>query len=268
MRTLFAFLLLSLPACGQIWDLTAMDWSPDGTHVLLVSRGQLHLGLAPEGRALRSLYPQFSVEWARFGGVNWFVFSGAPLEGHRGLWRGSVAGEPPTLLYSSLWPLRWPTVSWDGTKVAFVEDWDRLVVLDVQTGVGQVVVGGSWAKATPEFTPDGLGLVFVGLIPRDGEESWDIFYCDLRSRDIFQLTVDPYFDWCPRVSPDGLWIAFVSNRSGAADIWVLSLSTGESFPLTADPWEDAFPVWSPDGSFLGYASRRAQGWVFLTAGAY
>lgn len=260
--------LLSFWACAQVWDLTAMDWSLDGVHMLLVSQGQLYVGLAPEGRALRPVYSGFTVEWARFGGPDWFIFSAPLPQGGWGLWRGSLAEDPPALLYTSSLPLRWPTVSWDGAKVAFVEDWDRLTVLDVQTGLAELTVGGAWPKATPEFTPQGLGLLFAGFFLHEGEGSWELFHYDLRTRDLVQLTVDSYFDWCPRVSPDGLWVAFVSNRGGALDIWVLPLAGGEPFPVTADPWEDAFPAWSPDGGILAYASHRPQGWVFLTAGAY
>lgn len=245
-----------------------MDWSHDGLWVLWASEGQLYVGQAPEGREPRRLYPELPVEWARFGGPDWFVFVSPLPEGEQGLWRGSLAGDPPTLLYSSTSPLRWPTVSWDGTKVAFVEDWDLLKVLDLRANQVELVVGGAWPKATPEFTPNGFGLLFVGLLLQEEEGSWDLFFFDLRSRDLLQLTADPYFDWCPRVSPDGLWVAFVSNRGGAPDLWVFPLSGGEPFPVTADPWEDAFPSWSPEGSLLGYASRRPQGWVLLTTGAY
>ncbi|MEN3009527.1 MAG: hypothetical protein ABDI20_00845 [Candidatus Bipolaricaulaceae bacterium] len=268
MRAAFALLLLAFPACGQIRDLTALDWAPDGVHLLLVAGGRLYLGLAPEGRELRPAYPGFLVEWARFGGPDWFVLSGFSPEGEPGLWRGTLALEPPVLLYRAAALPRWPTVAWDGTRVAFVEDWDRLVVLDVATGAAEVVVGGAWAKATPEFTPNGLGLFFVGWLPREGEVSWDLFYYDMRARNLLQLTADAHFDWCPRVSPDGLWAAFVSTRGGAPDIWILPLRGGEPFPVTADPWEDAFPAWAPDGSRVLYASRRPQGWLLLVAGAY
>ncbi|MFN3346514.1 MAG: TolB family protein [Candidatus Bipolaricaulaceae bacterium] len=268
MMLIVLVLLLSLGAWAQVWDLTAMDWSLDGVHMLLVSRGQLYVGLAPEGRALRPLYAGFWVEWARFAGTDQLVFSAPLPEGGWGLWRGTLAQDPPSLLYTSSVPLRWPTASWDGARVAFVEDWDRLMVLDLRTGSAELAVGGAWAKATPEFAPHGLGLLFAGLLLQEGEGSWELFHYDLRSRDLVQLTVDPYFDWCPRVSPDGLWVAFVSNRAGAPDIWVLPLAGGEPFPVTADPWEDAFPTWAPDGTVLAYASRRPQGWAFLTAGAY
>ncbi len=267
MRAVLVF-LLSLGGWAQVWDLTAMDWSWDGVHMLMVSQGQLYVGLAPEGRALRLLYVGFRLEWARFAGKDHLVFSAPLAEGGWGLWWGTLAEDSPALLYTSSAPLRWPTASWDGTQVAFVEDWDRLMVLDVRTGAVELAVGGAWPKATPEFTPQGLGLLFAGLLLHEGEGSWDLFYYDLRTRDLIQLTVDPYFDWCPRISPDGLWVAFVSNRGGAPDIWVLPLGAGEPFPVTADPWEDAFPAWSPDGSALSYASRRPQGWVFLVVGAY
>lgn len=269
MRRTLAFLVLgalALPGWAGLWDLQSLDWSPDGEHVILVVRGALYVGLAPEGRDLRPVYPELPTSWARFGGSDWFVFV-SPTEGGFTLWRGYLEGEADRL-YLATEAIGYPTVSPDGARVAFVQGTD-LVVLEIETGKVETVLKTPWAKATPEFTPAGLGLIFTGFWPEEGEEtSWDLFYLDLQSQSLFQLTVDPYFDWCPRISPDGAWIAFVSNRGGNPDIHVLNFLDGTMFPVTQDPWLDGFPSWSPDGSEIGYASLRQDGWVLLSVGTY
>jgi dipeptidyl aminopeptidase/acylaminoacyl peptidase len=62
----------------------------------------------------------------------------------------------------------------------------------------------------------------------------------------------------PAFSPDGQKIAFVSDRSGAADIWVSPVSGGEPRKLTSlRPGEiPMWPSWSPDGTKIASFSRR------------
>ncbi|MEW6567871.1 MAG: S9 family peptidase [Chloroflexota bacterium] len=71
----------------------------------------------------------------------------------------------------------------------------------------------------------------------------------------------------PAPSPDGKWIAFVWDRGGTSDIWLLR-TTGGSWPtrLTWDRpaqtfWTDAEPRWSPDSSCIAY---EAEGTLYLS----
>jgi len=264
---LLGLVSLSCTVFGGLPEVSAFDWSPDGSKFLFISGGSIYLSLDPNLQELSPIYEGMHAEYLRFATSEWFVFSG-PWEDGFALWRGFLGGKEPELLYRAPQPILWPTVSADGTKVAFVLGWESIVVLDLLEEKAQVVVSGAWPKAAPEFTPNGWALLFCGLWPPEGEGSWEIFYFDLRSRDLIQLTSDGFFDWYPRISPDGSWIAFVSNRGGSADIWILPLLGGPAFPLTQDPWLDAFPAWAPDGTQVGYLSFRLEGWVFLRAGAY
>jgi len=268
MRVLLVFLItLGFLSFAQVLELTALDWSPDGTSLVLVVGRKIFLASSPSLTELTPIYPEMTTDWVRFGSSDWFVFS-SPVEGGFALWRGFLDGREPELLYRGARAISWPTVSPDGEKIAFVEDWTDLVVLDIASGKTKVVLSGAWFKATPEFMPTGRALLFAGLWPPGEEASWELFYLDLDSLNLMQLTSDTFFDWCPRISPDGYWIAFVSNRSGAPDIWILSILDGSLFPLTQDPWDDAFPCWSPEGGEVGYASLRPEGWEFFRVKTY
>ncbi len=58
-------------------------------------------------------------------------------------------------------------------------------------------------------------------------------------------------------SPDGERIAFVSNHSGAAKIWVIGIGGGEPKQLVEGAGAESSPQWSPDGKQLAFL--RAQG---------
>jgi Tol biopolymer transport system component len=58
------------------------------------------------------------------------------------------------------------------------------------------------------------------------------------------------------LSPDGRYLAFVSSRSGNADVWILDLRTQALRNLTAHPRGDFRPAWSPDGEWLAFSSDR------------
>ncbi len=69
-----------------------------------------------------------------------------------------------------------------------------------------------------------------------------------------KLTGGP-LDQQPAWSPDGSQLAFVSNRSGSAQIWLLPRSGGEARQLTCIPSGVSGPVWSPDGTRIAFTSR-------------
>jgi TolB protein len=57
-----------------------------------------------------------------------------------------------------------------------------------------------------------------------------------------------FFDGRPAWSPDGKSIAFYSDRSGNADIWVMKADGSDPTNLTADNKEqNYFFAWSPNG---------------------
>ena len=62
------------------------------------------------------------------------------------------------------------------------------------------------------------------------------------------LTRHPAGDWAPRWSPDGRFIAFLSDRGGADDVYVMRADGSGVRALTAGGGGYLFqPSWSPDG---------------------
>jgi uncharacterized repeat protein (TIGR01451 family) len=83
------------------------------------------------------------------------------------------------------------------------------------------------------------------------------------------VTTDPAIDVHPTWSPDGKKIAFLSNRGGNNDVWVIPASGGTAVQLTNDSANDGAPDWSPDGTRIAFQSDRAGNhdlWVIPVSG--
>jgi Tol biopolymer transport system component len=68
-----------------------------------------------------------------------------------------------------------------------------------------------------------------------------------------QLTVEAAADSSPAVSPDGRFIAFVSDRAGSRNIWRIDADGGNPVRLTRGQGED-YPAFTPDGRSVVYTS--------------
>ncbi len=74
-----------------------------------------------------------------------------------------------------------------------------------------------------------------------------------------RLTANPARHSHPRLSPDGRWIAFTSNRMGNDDVWVMPAAGGEPRRLTYFSGSDTVVGWTPDGRRVLFATGRGAG---------
>lgn len=71
------------------------------------------------------------------------------------------------------------------------------------------------------------------------------------------LVGGPTDDSHPRWSPDGTRLAFLSNRAGKRQVFVLDMRGGEAWALTAENEGVGAFTWSPDGARIAYLARPA-----------
>jgi Tol biopolymer transport system component/DNA-binding winged helix-turn-helix (wHTH) protein len=83
-----------------------------------------------------------------------------------------------------------------------------------------------------------------------------------------RVTISAGNNTSPTLSPDGSAIAYVSDRTGALEIYVVALAPGSrEVALTSDGGQNTFPAWSPDGRWIAYSSRSRGGvWVVPATG--
>ena len=75
----------------------------------------------------------------------------------------------------------------------------------------------------------------------------DIYIASPSGEILKRLTSSPAIDLSPTWSPDGKKIAFVSDRAGTPNIYVISLQGGSAVKITSSGY-NTDPVWSPNAS--------------------
>lgn len=156
-----------------------------------------------------------------------------------------------------------PAWSPDGTMIAYHSDRERrteIYVTDMDGTNHTRLTKSSSLNLWPSWSPDGSQIAFMS--DRAGSYS-DIFVMNADGMGgVEQLTFGSSFDGMPAWSPDGR-IAFVSDRDGNREIYVMNADGSGQSNLTNDPREDEFPAWSRDGARLAFARDSS---IWLMAG--
>jgi Tol biopolymer transport system component len=117
---------------------------------------------------------------------------------------------------------------------------------------------------SPAWSPDGTQIVFV----TDRDRNSEVYVMNVAdvlqggggagsgSSEPWRLTHNRGEDDSPAWSPDGTQIAFVSNRDGNEEIYVMDADGGKQRRLTDNDGDDWFPAWSPDGTQIAFTSER------------
>jgi prolyl oligopeptidase len=81
-----------------------------------------------------------------------------------------------------------------------------------------------------------------------------IHLCDVDGGNHLQLTRGAHSSDDPEWSPDGTQIAFISNRTGKQNLWLINVAGGEAEQLTDVKSGVSSFQWSPDGHSIAYTA--------------
>lgn len=240
-------------------------WHPNGQEVLYQTINALDAGLwlvdidTGQHRVIAQPEPPDGI---MKGGVSpdgktiiytWTKGLGFPTE----VWKVNADGTDPHLLFTPgvvVAAIEWSS---NGTQVAYVGD--GLCIMD-SNGQSQGVLSTKfyWGyRFRLVWSPDGRTITFVGrepLLPGEAEPpltSFDrealrgnIYLVDVASgqeRLLMPGSTEGNID--PVWSPSGSRIAFVSNRSGSPEIWVINVDGTGLQQITNDGMIKRYPAW-------------------------
>jgi Tol biopolymer transport system component len=176
-----------------------------------------------------------------------------PLE-EGDVWVYDLGGSPPIPLITDgdnvlgIW-------SRDGTRVAFMRGGSGAgfynivtIAADGRDRTPTAVTTGLTLAAPADFSSQGE-LILNRFVPpdivthRNGEQT------------VRDLVVTPDAETYPALSPDERWLAYVSNRTGRAEVWVIRYPDGNPIPISNGGGIE--PRWSRDGTELYFRQGDA-----------
>src|SRR5580692_3719595 len=117
---------------------------------------------------------------------------------------------------------------------------------------------GTWLSL--DVSPDGRTIVFELL--------GDIYTLPIEGGVAKLVDGGMAFDSQPKFSPDGKWIAFISDREGSENIWIMHPDGSGVKQVSKDPNNEfASPSWSPDGNYIfvskaGFGIETFEVWMY------
>jgi len=102
-----------------------------------------------------------------------------------------------------------------------------------------------------QISPDGKTLIFRST---SAEHPHDVWYRALAGDTTRRVIINsPYSEYGPRLSPNGKWLAYASNKDGTSQVYVQPFPPSGAVYQVTDAGGTT-PVWSPDGRRIYYVA--------------
>jgi hypothetical protein len=155
----------------------------------------------------------------------------------------------------------------DGQQVAYASAPAGVIGIFLQnadgSGVSRSLFVGERPLTAAAFTPDGSQVL---TIPLGTDGSWDIgTLSNLESPEAEPLLATPFNEGWPALSPDGRWLAYMSDESGQNEVFVRPYP-GPGAKVLVSQNGGREPVWSRDGRELFYVGFQQQGSQLVAVG--
>ena len=134
------------------------------------------------------------------------------------------------------------------TYLSYFRNLPRVYLLDIETGVQEVVGDFPGMTFAPRFSPDGKKIIMS--FAKDGNS--DIYTMNIDTRVVEKITDHTSIDTSPSYSPDGNYISFNSDRSGLQQIYVMRSDGSNVKRITFGKGIYGTPVWSPRGDLIAF----------------
>lgn len=169
--------------------------------------------------------------------------------GSEGIWIMKSNGDAATKVPNTNWAAGYPSLSPDGTMIAYSNESDGRVYTIKTDGTSKTPLTGTAGNATPVWSPDGTEIAFVSH--RDGDNEIFVMNADGtgETRVTSNSVPDDYPDW----SPDGTQLVFQRTRaSGDEEIYRMGADGSGITRITNHLGDDLMPVWSPNAAKIAF----------------
>jgi Tol biopolymer transport system component/tRNA A-37 threonylcarbamoyl transferase component Bud32 len=167
----------------------------------------------------------------------------------------SRTGAPLTTSGQAMQPAWTP----DGRRIVFLRGgFGGIMSQPIDGSAAAEKVVGTDSAFAPAVTPDGKNVVF-NRRSASWAGSWvgSIWSAPLSGEGAPQKLIDdPFNQTMPAVSPDGHWLAYVSNRTGRNEIYARPFPLGDKYVQVSDSGGTE-PAWSADGHRIYYRANGA-----------
>ncbi len=196
--------------------------------------------------------------WSRDGHI--YFVSDREGNGLTNLWRvGESGGKAEKVTSFTAGDVRWPAMSSDGRTIVFEHDFGvwKLDVAAKKTAPIKLDIAAETQENLAETRDFNSQVDDYDLAPTGRRIAFtihgEIFTAPTEEGELRQLTDSPWRDKDPQYSPDGKWVAFVSDRSGREEIYVIAADgTGEPQKITDQDTLKNSMSWSPNSKELAF----------------
>lgn len=203
--------------------------------------------------------------WSADGRTLYFM---SDRSGAQNIWKKQPGGPATQITQFRDGRVVWPSISYDGRMIVFEHDF-QIWKLDTASGRSEAVqITRRGVPAGPSvdhlrltdqlqdlaLSPDGKKVAFVVRGEIFAASSTD-------GGDAARVTNTPAAESQPAWSPDSRRLAYISDRDGAAHVFLYDFGTGTETQLTRDTRSDDTPRFSPDGKLLAFEREGHELWV-------
>jgi len=213
------------------WTRPGMDWSPDGKRVVFAAKSgkldALHILDVNKRKVVQTFHFDldgvFSPSWSPDG--DRIVFMGMK-DGWSDLYLYSLKDDKLVPLTNDIFSDQDPIWSPQGDEIAFVSDRRDYAIQDDMT---------------------------FRMQDYDYSQT-DLYIINVSSKAITKYTSDAAHESSPAFSPDGNRIAYISDKSGITNIYMIDRSSNVSYPITNLVTGCSQLSWSREGSRMVFSS--------------
>lgn len=204
--------------------------SPDGKQIAFVKRGEVFVKSAeyPSTKQVtHTTEGESDVTWGRDSRTLYYT---SERDGHYNIYKATIGrdddpnfsnavviNETPLFSVTDTVDRTMPSISPDGKKMAFIEDRNKLMVMDLATGEVKLLAADTKARRTKGFesmwSPDGRYLLIEFVEPHH-DPYGDVAIVEVATGKLTKITETGYFDEPLGWAMDGDAILFLSERYG------------------------------------------------------